>query len=206
MELDELKQDLQHKLGEGSPSRSAAVLENYMHQRTQSVIGKVKRNMTGEIIFSLVLLPVFTYLFFYSQLLYMRFFMGLGSVFCALFIGYLIRLYKKIQRAEATTPTIRENLQQVITIIQAFTRIYFQLTMIMLPVAFIAGMITGYADITSSRQVFTKLAWRNTILYYVVFFALWSVLMYFFTRWFIKKLYGNYLQQLTDQLKELENG
>ena len=117
---------------------------------------------------------------------------------------YVWRLQQRINYYEINAVSVKEKLQQIIHILQRYTRLYFQLTMLLLPIAFIMGYLFAInekkqADATSNFSVYCTM-------FYIAWAIVWSILMYFFTKWYIKKLYGNYLQQLKDQLKELQNG
>lgn len=204
MELDELKKELQHKFEQDSATRSIKPIESYIQQRSSSVIAKVKRNIVAEILLNLVFLPAFTWVFIQYTSIYTRFFMGFGVLFCILFTAYLWKLFRKIKLVETEPFSIRENLIRIISILAHFTRLYFQITMLMLPIAFLAGIITGYLDIAGSKELFARFTWTGSIAYYICFFAAWSFFMYFFTKWYIKKLYGNLLGHLRDQLRELD--
>lgn len=206
MELDELKSDLKLKLENLDAPHSSDALKQYIHQRSGSVIAAIKRNLYVEIVFCLVCLLGFIWIYFHNASLMIRFFMILGSITALLTVVYLARLRKKIILQELTTAPIRENLSSIIAILSLFTRLYFQVSMIMLPLAFLAGIILGYMNISASPKMLKTFNWNRSLLFYIVFFSGWSVLMYFFAKWYIKKLYGNYLQQLKEQLKELENG
>jgi hypothetical protein len=205
MELDELKNSLKTKLQETGDTHLPSELGNYIPAQSGSVIGKIKRNMMVEIIFCLFCLPLFAWSLSHYTSLYNRFFMGFGIIFCLATIAYLAILRKKIILLEASEANIRENLRQIIDIIGSFLRLYFQITMILLPVSFIAGIILGYAQVLSSEETVKSFSWSNYMLYYIGFFSAWCFIMYFFTKWYLKKLYGNYLLQLKEQLKELEN-
>jgi hypothetical protein len=204
MELDELKKELQHKFEQDSATRSIKPIESYIQQRSSSVIAKIKRNIVAEILLNLVFLPAFTWVFIQYTSIYTRFFMGFGVLFCILFTAYLWKLFRKIKLVETEPFSIRENLIRIISILAHFTRLYFQITMLMLPIAFLAGIITGYLDIAGSKELFARFTWTGSIAYYICFFAAWSFFMYFFTKWYIKKLYGNLLGHLRDQLRELD--
>jgi hypothetical protein len=206
MELDELKSDLKLKLENTGATRSSNTLEQYIHQRSLSVIDKIKRNLYVEILFCLICLLGFIWIYFHNSSLVIRFFMVLGSITAVLTVVYLATLRKKIILQELTTASIRENLSRIIIILNLFTRVYFQISMIMLPLAFVAGIILGYMNISAYPENMKTFNWSRSLLFYIVFFSGWSILMYFFAKWYIKKLYGNYLQQLKEQLKELENG
>jgi hypothetical protein len=205
MELDELKKELKQKLEQDSATPTIKPIESCIQQRSSSVIAKIRRNIVTEILLSLLFLPAFIWVFIQYSSIYTRFFMGFGVLFCIAFMVYLWKLYKKIILVETVSLSVRENLVQVVSIVSHFTRIYFQITMMMLPIAFMAGIATGYLDIAGSGELVARFKWTDSIVYYICFFVAWSVFVYFFTKWYIKKLYGDFLRQLRAQLKELDN-
>jgi Kef-type K+ transport system membrane component KefB len=204
MDLDNLKQALKTKLEATDQNRSPAQLEQLINGKSRSVIGKLKRSILFELLFTLLVIIMVIIVIIASN----RYrFPGLSAfiiIGCLIFGGYVWRLQQRINFYEINAASVKEKLQQIIHILQRYTRLYFQLTMILLPVAFIMGYVFAatekrQADATNSFSVFGTL-------FYILFAVAWSILMYFFTKWYIKKLYGNYLQQLKDQLKELQNG
>ncbi len=204
MDLDNLKQELKTKLEATGHTRSPAQLEQLINGKSRSVIGKLKRSILFELLFTLLVIVVVIIIVLASNRYH---FPGLSAFIitgCLVFGIYVWRLQQRIHFYQKNAASVKEKLQQIIHILQRYTRLYFQLTMILLPIAFIMGYVFAatekkQADSTNSYSIYGTL-------FYIAFAIVWSVLMYFFTKWYIKKLYGNYLQQLKDQLKELENG
>jgi hypothetical protein len=205
MELDDFKSLLKSKEEEPLSVRSAAEIEQYTHRSAVSVIAKIKKNIRFELRLCILIVLPFAVLCFVFPSFYMRSLVALAVFVCIFFVIYLLRLNKRIHFYETASFSIKDSLQQVIYILGKFTRHYLQITMIMLPVAFVFGLVTGYMDITGDLTI-KKFNWTRSLVFYSSFFIVWSVFTYFFTKWYIKKLYGNYLQQLKEQLKELENG
>jgi len=205
MELDEFKMVLKMRAVEDSTQHTTGELQQYIHRKTASVIDKVKQSILFEFIVSIFFVVTFAWAWFRYPFFYVRCFAALSIALCIFFLTYLVSLYKTINYHTQSSPAVKDSLLQIIDILQRFTRLYFKLTMIMLPVAFIFGLITGYLDVSSDITI-KHFNWIKGILFYTGWFIFWSAIMYFFTKWYIKKLYGNYLHQLKEQLKELENG
>ena len=71
---------------------------------------------------------------------------------------------------------------------------------------YVFGLIIGYLAIVQ-QGLLQQFTWSAGMLYYGVAFIIgWSVVIYFLAKWYIRKLYGNYLRELQQQLKEIENG
>lgn len=205
MELDELKNALQHKLQENAVQRTEQELEQYFRGRTASVVAKVKRNLRRETLVTILIIVIFSVQALIYNSFNLRVFCGLAVFFCIFFVYYMARLYKKITFFETSLPTVKETLQQIIFILRRFTTIYFQATIGLLPVAFVLGFVTGYVDIYRLGLGKT-FHWTRGILLYAVYFICWSVITYFLTKWYIRKSYGKYLEQLVQHMKDLENG
>jgi len=205
MELDDFKQLYKQTNPGDSDTRSAGELADCMRSKTHSITGKVKRSILLEFAVAVIFvaLAVWTWFVYPSRLA--RPFAMLTIALCCIFFLYLGALYKKILVYEQTPPAVKDSLRQVITILRQFTRLYFQFTMISLPIVFIFGLIAGYLNINGDPGI-GHFNWFRGIVFYTIAFTLWCIVIYFFTRWYIKKLYGNYLSQLQQQLKDIENG
>jgi hypothetical protein len=206
MELDEFKQRLKETVPEGSAIRSAHELGSYTRRRAASIVKKIKRSILFELVACTVFIAVSIVVWAFYPVSYVRVFCVLSIFLCCFLLIYLGALYKKISAYEKEAPAVRESLQLVIGIVAQFTKLYFQFTMITLPIAFIFGLITGFLSLNSSAGGIKHFNWQRSIFFYTCWFIFWSAVMYFFSKWYIKKLYGNYLQQLNEQLKDIENG
>jgi hypothetical protein len=204
MELDDLKSKLNSKLDSEAPHRSPEELSALFNRKTISILGKIKRNMWFELKLTIAVVIAFAIIYFLYTSLYVRFFMVFTTLFCIVFSIYIYSLYKKITRFEQSSFTVKENLQQVISILERFARMYYIISMAMLPLVFVLGIIVGYIDINTSG-LDKQFHYARGLIFYIGWFIFWSVLMYFFTRWYIKKLYGKYITQLKNQHIELEN-
>ena len=205
MELDELKTLIKSRLEEGIVSHTAGELEAYIRKTAGSVTSKIKRNIWFEFAACCLCMLIAALVWLMYPSVYIHLFCIATGLFCIVFSGYLFSLYKKIIFYETVTGTLKESLQQIINIVTRFTRLYFQISMGLLPVIFIFGLVTGYLDV-SQQGLVQKFQWSKGILFYTISFIAWSVIIYFFSRWYIRKLYGKYLLQLQQQLKDIENG
>jgi hypothetical protein len=205
MELDELKTLIKSKLEEGAVLQTTDVLEANIRKTAGSVTSKIKRNIWFEFAACLICLAIAVLVWLMYSSVYIHLFCIATGLFCIVFSAYLFLLYKKIIFYETEPGTIKDSLQQIITIVTGFTRLYFRISMGLLPVIFIFGLITGYLNV-SQQGLIRQFQWSKGIIFYTIAFMAWSVIIYFFSRWYIRKLYGNYLLQLQQQLKDMENG
>ncbi len=205
MELDEFKQILQSIKSEEHFVHSDETLQRIIHSKTSSVIDKIKKSIVFEFAVGIIFIAASIWTWFSYPGGYVRPFSMLTIMLCCYFFIYLFNLYRKMNTYESASPAVREKLQQVINILQEFVRVYFQLSILVLLIAFIFGLITGYLRVAGDAAII-KFNWQRALFLYIGWFAIWSVFTYFFSKWYVKRLYGNYLQQLKGHLKDLENG
>lgn len=205
MELDEFKTVLKSNKPEDSIHRSADELQRYIHAKTTSITGKIKRSILFESAAGGLFIAIAVWAWFSYPGLYVRPFSLLAVGLCCFFFIYLVALYRKMNVYAKTSPAVKENLQQVIDVLQQFIKLYFQLAILILLIAFIFGLITGYLRVTGDTSI-KKFNWTKAIWIYLGWFCIWSLITYYFSKWYIKRLYGKYLEQLKEQLKDLENG
>lgn len=178
-------------------------LERNTRGRTESLISIIKKNLKLEIIFASLFLFFDSYLIVFSKH-HQRGFAFLLWVFCICFIYYLVKLLQYIQIQHVLIVPIKNLLERYVKIIHRFSRLYFQLSMVIIPLIFFLVFIAGYLDQDDQQSNFAVSYSSQRFWTYLLVSALWSLSMFFFTRWYLKKLYGNYLAKLKEQLKELQ--
>lgn len=209
MELDELKYQLKNKLS-GENDKSADDLGLMMHSKTISAVSKLKRSLWIELGFAILFALVFAGIGLFTRYWSLRIYFGVFSIVFALFtliIAYLIKRTNELSSAEST---IKTNLLQLVKIMQEYVKRSFQFTMALLPVCFLFSFWLGYNEPAHFKpqmvNPFFHIAKNKAPVYtfLVVYFAGLSIGLYYFTKWYLKKLYGNYIQQLKQYLGELE--
>lgn len=210
MELDEMKSQISRKLATDHTGRSDADIASLLNKPTQSIIGKLKRSLLIEIWGGILAFVVFGYISFISSYLSIRIYFGTFTVLTALFVFLVIHLHKRIKQLSSTTLPVKSNLEQIVGIIEEFSRRYFQFTMALIPVSFVFSLELGLHEKKSmpeldqlSQSIFTY-PWER-ILTGIVFMGLLSAFAYFFTKWYLKKLYGKCIHQLKAYIMELSS-
>lgn len=205
MELDEFKSILQSKPEAPTGTASIAEMERAVGRKVLTATGRLKQSILLEFVLSALLVAACGWMGWHWPYLYVKGIAVLAVSYCLIFLYFLRMLYKKIVFYEHSSPAVMERLEQTIDILERFTRLYFQFNMLMLPIAFIIGGITGYLDISAQGNSI-GFSWAKAVAFYIAFFVAWSAFMYFFSKWYIKKQYGNHLLQLKEQLKDIKNG
>lgn len=210
MELDELKYQLKNKLSTDHAGRSNEDIAALLTKRTHSIIGKLKKSLWIEIIFGILVTVGFGLIGIMSKYVTLRIYFSIFAVMCAAFIVLLIYLLRRITHLSSTTLPVKSNLQTIVNIIAEFIKRYFQFTMALIPVCFIFSFLLGYYEpepvpevdgLTKSIFSVSK-AWQ-VIVFLVIYMALLTVGIYYFTKWYLKKLYGKYVDQIKECIAEL---
>lgn len=217
MDLDQFKTELKTKLATDHMNRSDADIEQLLKKKTGSFIDKIKKSLWFEIIIGFLLNFGFVYAAFDASMHSMRIYFGVFSVLMYLFLFFLIYLLVRTNKIKSADQTIKENLTSYIVLIDEFIKRYLQFTMALIPICLVFAGYLGYTDGHSdaTKNVFnsgfnlgTKLN-RNLFIVFIssftVFMSLGIFGMYHFTKWYLKKLYGNYLNELKHCMTELQN-
>jgi Ca2+/Na+ antiporter len=210
MELDELKTHLQQKMNEEQPSISDDALLRLLKNKTTSTIDKLKRSLRLEILFTILFTIAFLYVAIFNKHQGLRIYFGIFNVLCIGFLLLLIYLHKKITVLGNTDLPIKQNLIAIHSIIKEFCKRYLQFTIGLIPVCMIISAYLGYTDAKNGDhyEQFTLLnslldTRGRFIIFIIVYTLLLIVVVYFLSKWYIKKLYGRYLLQLQECIDEL---
>jgi uncharacterized membrane protein len=217
MDLDQLKTELKTKLATDHMNRSDADIEQLLKKKTGSFIDKIKKSLWFEIIFGFLLNFGFVYAAFDASMHSMRIYFGVFGVLMYLFLFFLIYLLVRTNKIKSADQTIKENLTSYIVLIDEFIKRYLQFTMALIPICLVFAGYLGYTDghsdatknaFNSGFDLGTKLNRNLFIVFissFIVFMSLGIYGMYHFTKWYLKKLYGNYLNELKHCMTELQN-
>lgn len=209
MELDELKYQLNHQLAKDHASKSDADIAVLLKKRTHSVIGKLKRSLFIEIICCIVITGLMGYISITTSQWSLRVYFGVFTLLALAFLFLLVYLAKRITALSGAIMPVKSNLQTIVRILEEFVKRYFQFSMALIPVCFTFSLLLSRHDpirIDGIDRVAVKLfsaPWQ-VYLFLVVYMLLLTVGLYYFNRWYLKKLYGKYLLQLKGCIGELK--
>lgn len=209
MELDELKYQLNQKLATDHASRSNADISALLKKKTHSVISKIKRSLIIEMVLCILFFAAMLYVCFVTDYWSIRLYFGVFTVLIFLMTFVLYYLYRRTHELSNSAQPIKSNLQTLISLLEEFVKRYFQFTMALLPVCFMFSMILSYAEPVEipeiekfSVKVFTA-RWQ-VMVFLGVYMIVLAISVYYFTKWYLKKLYGNYLNELKQYIAELD--
>jgi hypothetical protein len=205
MELDTLKNKLKASIEDSSVVRSPAQLATYLHTRSVSTVSKIKRSMVVEWLLIAIFMSIFFFTLQFYHFIYTTVLASMGIGIGIVISIYLWVVFKKINFVHPAQPT-KDYLQQAIDSIEVLTKLYFQLNMALLPAIGFVGLLTMYLQVEGNPALPISFQWKLALGLYLTGFLVWGIISYCFTKWYIRKAFGQYLEQLKEQLKELEEG
>ncbi len=199
MELDELKKELNQRLLHTPKERSGPDIAALIRKDTVSVVKQLERSLRLELAVSVVFASLCVCMLFINDAwLYDTLFTLLGSI-ALLFIGILYLLLRKATRLTGASP-VKQNLQKLVNIMDEYIKRYLQLTLVLLPICFVFGVWLSYQD----PEMVLRPVDEYLLLYLLAAMIVLGAGAYYFTRWYLDRLYGNYLRQLKALLEEFD--
>ena len=208
MELDELKNYLNRQLEEQSPLQSSGEISAILRNKSIGIVDRIRRSLWIELVISLLAVVAVLYAKnlggSYVMQIYFNIFLGITLMFLPIFISLIRSTYQ----LSPELSSVKTNLTLLHLLISRFTRFYFIFSMaIFLPVIFYSLIAAVYErsnhSLIESLQFYMQLPAVPLLLIglYIVGFG---IFLYFFARWYIRLLYGKYLDKLKDLLTELD--
>jgi len=119
----------------------------------------------------------------------------------------MILLLRKTKRLAAPTLAVKSNLEEIVHLMTIYTRRYFQMTMLLIPMCFVFVFLLLYSEkhgatFQPSGHGWFTAAWQ-IYLFIGIYVTLLTLFIYRFTKWYLKKLYGKYIDQLKSSIQEL---
>jgi hypothetical protein len=210
MELDELKLFINEKMERVQLEKSPDDIALMLSKSTSSVVGKIIRSLVLELIVSIIFSIACLAVAVFAPYSSLRIYFGIFTVVCSLFIPVLYIKLKKTKRLTSSAMPVKKNLQTLIALIKAYIKRYFQLTMALIPISIIISFTLGYRDENLNNSNLVNPFFIDLInsplkiTFIIIYITGFAASMYYFTKWYLKKLYGNYIHQLEELLDELE--
>ena len=209
MELDELKGQINQQLLSGFSTKPENTLAELLKGNACSLLCKIKKSILFEIACCIVGVIGFAAISIIYHETAIRVYFGFFGIIFIPFVWVLWYLFKKIVAFENLVLPVKANLKELIDLLSLFTKRYFQFNMALLPVCFFMAMALGYqqkSPILELDQITLKLKHLTSYNWIILISTIIITMigLVYFTKWYIKKLYGNYLTQLKQLLAELK--
>lgn len=209
MELDDLKKYWHQQPPVDAASPDPEAIRKIIHNKSVGIIERIRRSLVLEIIFCcLALVGMLVGMYYTQQVLityYLQFFIGLSVVM----MGVLFWILRSSNQVNPDDTSIKKNLIRIHTLISRFAHSYFVLTIALFPPVILYSLYVGASENNYHSPIevihfFGQLP-PLTIGFCIAFIVLSGFLLYFFTRWYIRTLYGNYLDKLRQLIAELNS-
>lgn len=205
MELDELKILFKERFDVQQPPKSVEEISLLLGKKTQSIVSKLKRSLRIELITCIVLTIACAAIAVFAVYTELRIYFSIFALLCFLFLPLLWFLLKKTERLSRSALPVKSNLESIVKILREYIKRYFQITMALIPVSLLLVIFLGYYGTPNlEKNLFTLTASTKQLIFFIAWAVAFTIAMYYFTRWYLKKLYGNYLNELQELIKELE--
>lgn len=197
MELDELKKELNFKIA-SQHEHSAVDIRSMLKNDTLSVVQKIQRSIRLEIVISILFVAVCVYMVLFENTWIYNIYFTLFGITGLIFIIVLLMLFKKTKNISFSP--VKENIESVVLIIDQYVKRYLQFTVVLLPFCFGLSLWLSYND---PERILKPMDLSSGFYISLTMLAIGTG-VYFFTKWYLKKLYGDYVLQLKYMLKEIE--
>jgi hypothetical protein len=202
MELDDLKKIWQENRGQFLPKQEAELI-SMMRGNSTSIVEKLKKSVWFELVFTAV---AGIALLVYAVMLPSGALKFTSISFLFVFVGYSLYYIKKILLLNRFNPVegnLRESLGKLILNLESHLTFYKQSYTILYPVFFLLGLLFVAVESGADRFL-ERLSEPKVILSLVLMGAALLFLSTWFASWYLKKLYGNYLDNLRSVLTDLQ--
>lgn len=201
-ELDDLKQIWKsHK--QGYEPKQESEIASMLQGKSNSIIGKLKRNVWFELIFTIA---CSIGLGVYAITLEAGALMWTIISLLALFAAYLFYYVKKLMllgKFDSSDVNMRVNLENLYQKLSVYISFYRKSYAILYPIYFFLGIFFGALD-TGMDAFLNRLRDPKTVVILVVITSVFFLFTFIATNFYLKKLYGNHLTKLKELLTELQ--
>jgi hypothetical protein len=208
MNIDELKSIWQIHTTETIDNQrvNSSEIRQLAKGKANHALDAFSQNILFDIGFLCLFLMVgFLAMFVYQHHMITTIVLTTSFIFLPLFFIF-IKQYNQVRKVQLQTNTLYENLNSIIKNLKKYTKNYFWATMILtvatVPIAALVSL-----NPTGNYNPFTTMANSDLQLFVFVYSLIIIALVvgnYFFTNWYLKKMYGNYIQELEICLTELD--
>lgn len=201
-ELEDLKQ-IWRSHEQGYEPKKESEIAVMLQGRSNSIIGKLKRNVWFELIFTIACSVA---LLVYALTLETGAIMWTIISLIVLFTAYLFYYVKKLLllgKFDASGGNIKSSLENLYQKLTVYVNFYRKSYTVLYPVYFFLGLFFGALE-TGLDGFISRMQEPKTVITLVVLMGLFFILGFVATHFYLKKLYGNHLTKIKELLNELQ--
>lgn len=203
MELEELKLLVEHEVA-GSRKKPVRDIAAIIRMQSAGIIQHLLNSIKIEIALALIFLLVSVIASFIMPRPIILLVAAVTIFYILFFLYYLSTIYQQLKEYGREVVSTRLALQQIYQLMRRYTRLYFLFCGLFIPLLlFITTGSFLWEHPGISKEPAQLLRLRPFQLF-IGWFSAWSVFTYFFSRWYIQKVYGQYLLKLKKLILELD--
>jgi len=206
MELEQLKDMWK----EEEPARPPRDVQPLLNMKSNSPISKMKKHLVMELAAVIIMYGIVIIYFFAAyggrfssvSILYLL----VGVVFCI----YYFKKFRLLNEMECMACQVKTNLSKQLNTLEKYIRFYLIAGTALIPIVLIFFYWFENTYIPKGREFFFLQPSESvTVLNSLVLFALITtvstILFYFINKWYVRKLYGKYVDKLKEMLLQMED-
>ncbi len=201
MELDNLKNIWQEFSAKETDSYNAQQIKDLLSGKSKGVIATIQQHLQYEIIITAVCLVFFAVMPFIYNGAMLKILMGIWGLLCVVYLFFYRQKYLLVKTASVSNDNLKSILDNLVVKLKEYTRIYFWSNVLLIPFLQITNYILAEVVMGDIFEIFAA---GNGIYIFVAYVLISSLLMVSFFRWYVNKMYGNYIIQLEQYLEELK--
>lgn len=210
MDLDQLKEQLKNKLEMDHTGRSSEDISLLLQKKTTSTLEKLKRNLWYETVLGIVFTLVFAIIAFTTKYQSIKIYFAVFAILFSFVMAFMVYLLNKTILLNTADQSIKNNLQSYVLFLDEFIKRYFQLTIALIP---ISGLFAGYLGYNEKTPIpfldhylgFEQLGIGVIVVITLLYFGPLSIGIYYFTKWYLHKVYGKYVLELKKCIADLQD-
>lgn len=199
MNLDELKIQLNEEAE--NKVRKQTNFADLLKRATHSPVNSIRKNLRTEIIISILFTAMCLYVSLANSYWSMRMYFGIFAFVGVGFIIVLSYLLRRTKQLQSQSLNMKENLKEIVNIIETYVRNYFRFSIALMPISIGLAL---YLSLSDQNRTYDRITDMGFIIPFGVFVVGLCVAIYFFNKWFLRKLYGQYTEKLKKNIRELE--
>ncbi len=201
MELESLKEIWNHS-GASGKEVSGEEVRRILRRQSGSSIAKMKRNLKIELA---VMVVLYAYVVFRDVHAVPGMLWLLLLVIEAAYLVYFGIKYRLLNRMECSTCEVRSNLQQQLKSLERLLRFYLWSGIVLIPLVVLCSFWIGYSyDPPTGLPQEAYVVFPLLALAFVVLSLLLCIPLFYFTKWYIRKLYGRHIDKLKEMIHDLK--
>lgn len=203
MELDDLRRQWRQPGPASEPATlSTTELRQVLARQSDDVLAKLRRNAKVEMAINYALLPLSLGMAWLAPVLWVRLWGGLLALIALVCIFYFHRKLGLLRRMSDPAGNLRAYLLRLTTGLRALIRFYYRFTLAILP---LACLFMGVIALTTTKKAITPTKiWVIGALLAVLCAVIYLPTAHT-TKRYLHWLYGQHLDRLEAQLRELDD-